>query len=139
MSDKQGKTGTAGKVILGTALAAAAGYVAGILTAPKSGKETRQDIKDKAVETYAAAEKKLKQLHTELSDVLDQVNAKLKELREEGGRRFEEVLARSRKAKEKTREMLSGLHDGEADDKDLQKAIDEATKAVEDLRTYLKK
>jgi len=30
--------------------AAVAGYVAGILTAPKSGKETRKDIKDKAGE-----------------------------------------------------------------------------------------
>ena len=34
------------KVLIGTALGLAAGYVAGILTAPKSGKETRQDIKD---------------------------------------------------------------------------------------------
>lgn len=139
MSDKEGKSNTSGKVILGTAFAAAAGYVAGILTAPKSGKETRQDIKEKAAETYAAAEKELKKLHTELSDVLEQVNNKLKELRQEGGRRFEEVLAQSKKAKEKTREMLSSLHDGDADDKDLQKAINEATKAVEDLRAYLKK
>ncbi len=139
MSDKEGKSGATGKIILGTAIAAAAGYVAGILTAPKSGKETREDIKEKAVETYAAAEKQLKKLHTELSDVLEQVNAKLKELREEGGRRFEEVLARSHKAKDKTREMLSSLHDGGAEDKDLQKAINEATKAVEDLRAYLKK
>jgi gas vesicle protein len=29
---------------------AAAGFVAGVLLAPKSGKETRQDIKDKATE-----------------------------------------------------------------------------------------
>ncbi len=139
MSDDKGKSGAAGKFILGTALAAAAGYVAGILTAPKSGKETRQDIKDKAVETYAAAERQLKKLHTELSEVLEQVNVKLKDLREKGGRQFEEVLARSKKAKDKTREMLSSLHDGAADDKDLQRAITDATKAVEDLRNYLKK
>lgn len=139
MSDKDAKSGSAGKVILGTAFAAAAGYVAGILTAPKSGKETRQDIKDKASETYAAAEKELKKLHTELTEVLGQVNAKLKDIRAEGGRRFDEVLAQSNKAKDKVREMLSGLHDGEADDKDLQKAISDATKAVEELRAFLKK
>ena len=34
---------------------------------------------------------------------------------------------------------VSSLHDGEADDKDLKKAIAEATKAVENLRNYLKK
>ena len=46
------------------------GYLAGILTAPKSGKETREDIKDTAVKTYSEAEKQLKKLHTELNDVL---------------------------------------------------------------------
>ncbi len=33
------------KIAIGTAIGLAAGYVTGILTAPKSGKETRQDIK----------------------------------------------------------------------------------------------
>ena len=36
------------KFAVGAILGAAAGLVAGILTAPKSGKETRQDLKNKA-------------------------------------------------------------------------------------------
>lgn len=139
MSDKEGKSGAAGKIVLGTAIAAAAGYVAGILTAPKSGKDTRQDIKDKAAETYAAAEKELKKLHTELSDVLAQVGKKTKELREKGGRKFDDVLNQSNKAKDKAREMLTSLHEGEAEDKDLKKAIAEATAAISNLRTFLEK
>lgn len=39
---------TKGKFALGALLGAAAGLVAGVLTAPKSGKETRADIKAKA-------------------------------------------------------------------------------------------
>jgi gas vesicle protein len=39
-----------GKVALGAIIGAAAGVIAGILTAPKSGKETRADIKQKAAE-----------------------------------------------------------------------------------------
>lgn len=39
-----------GKFIIGTVLGAAAGVVAGMLTAPKSGQETRADLKAKAVE-----------------------------------------------------------------------------------------
>lgn len=139
MADKDGKSNAAGKIVLGTALAAAAGYVAGILTAPKSGKETRQDIKEKAAETYSAAEKELKKLHTELGEVLAQAGEKVAELRATGGKKFDEVLHRSNQAKDKAREVLTSLHDGEADDKDLQKAIAEATKAVENLRNYLKK
>lgn len=38
------------KFALGAIMGAAAGIVAGLLTAPKSGKMTRKDIKAKAVE-----------------------------------------------------------------------------------------
>ncbi len=138
MSDEK-KSGVAGKFVLGTAIAAAAGYIAGILTAPKSGKETREDIKNKAVETYSAAEKELKKLHTQLGDALVVANEKASELKKTGGKKFEEAVASGSKAKEKAREMLSSLHDGEAQDKDLQSAITEATKAIKNLGTYLKK
>lgn len=40
-----------GKVALGAVFGAVAGFVSGILLAPKSGKETRKDIKDAAVKT----------------------------------------------------------------------------------------
>ena len=139
MSDEDHKSGRATKIVIGTALAAAAGYVAGLLTAPKSGKETRQDIKDKATETYALAEKELKKLHTELNEALAQVGDKISELRETGGKKFDDVLNKGNKAKDKAREVLSSLHDGEAEDKDLKAAISEATKAIDNLRFYLKK
>jgi gas vesicle protein len=38
------------KFALGAAIGAVAGVLAGILTAPKSGKETREDLKIKAAE-----------------------------------------------------------------------------------------
>lgn len=133
------KQGVGGKIALGALIAGAVGYVAGLLTAPKSGKETREDIKRKANEVYVAAEKELKKLHTELNEKLTVANEKLGELREKGGKKFDEALEQAKKAKEKVREVLSGIHDGEASDKDLQKAISEATKAVENLRLYLKK
>lgn len=38
------------KFAIGAVVGAAAGIIAGILTAPKSGKETRDGIKDKALE-----------------------------------------------------------------------------------------
>lgn len=131
--------GIGGKIAIGAAIAAAAGYVAGLLTAPKSGKETRADIKNKANEAYVNAEKELKKLHTELYEKLTVANEKVTELREKGGQKFDAAVEQAKRAKDKAREMLSSLHDGEADDKDLQKAITEATKAVENLRVYLKK
>lgn len=49
-----------GKFALGAIIGTAAGLVAGMLTAPKAGKETRADIKAKAGELKADADKKLK-------------------------------------------------------------------------------
>ncbi len=125
------------KVALGAAISAAVGYVAGILTAPKSGKETRQDIKNKAMETYAAAERELKKLHTELTDVIDEVSDRISSFR--NSKEVSGALDKGRDAKQKAREVLSALHDGEAEDADLQKAITDATKAIEHLREYLSK
>lgn len=50
------------KFAIGALIGAAAGLVAGILTAPKSGKETRQDIADKTGELKDGAAKKADQL-----------------------------------------------------------------------------
>ncbi len=125
------------KVAIGAAITAILGYIAGILTAPKSGRETRQDIKDKATETYAAAEKQLKKLHTELTDIIDEVSDRISSFTNR--KDVSAALDKGRDAKQKAREVLSMLHDGETDDKDLKKAINDATKAIEHLREYLKK
>jgi len=136
---EQPKQNVAGKVAVGGAVAAAVGYAVGLLTAPKSGRETRRDLKAKANETYTVAEKELKQLHTELGTMLTDANSKIADLRGKGGKALDDAVAKGKVAKEKARVALTGLHEGEVEDKDLKKAIAEATKAVENLRNYLKK
>ena len=51
-----------GKTFGKIAIAGALGYVAGLLFAPKSGKETRAEIKRKADETKVKADIKLEQV-----------------------------------------------------------------------------
>lgn len=128
-----------GRFALGAVVAAAAGYVAGVLTAPKSGKETRQDIKDAANKRITEIEKQLKQKHTELNNLMKTVAEKAGALKGGAKKEADGVLGKATSAKDRVREALSGIRDGESSDKDLQKAIDEAEKAVEHLRTYLKK
>lgn len=134
---KQDKGDVAKKIAIGGAIAAAVGYVAGILTAPKSGKETRSAIKNKAEDTYGAAEKELKKLHTELTDVIDEVSDRITSFK--NNKEVSGALDKGRDAKQKAREVLSTLHDGEANDKDLKKAISDATKAIEHLQDFLRK
>jgi gas vesicle protein len=134
---KEEKQDLAKKFAIGAAFTALAGYLVGILTAPKSGRETRKDIKDKAYETYTAAEKELKKLHTELTDVIDEVSDRISSFKND--KDVSDALDKGRDAKQKAREVLSTLHDGETDDKDLKRAIADATKAIEHLRDFLRK
>lgn len=130
---------TAKKFAIGAAVAAAVGYLAGILTAPKSGKETRQDIKDTTQKGVGEAEKQLKQLYTELTDMIDQAKAKGSDLSAKTREQLDGLVDKAKESKDKARELLSAVHEGEADDKDLQRAINDASKAIEHLRDYLSK
>lgn len=124
---------------LGTFVAAAAGYVAGLLTAPKSGKETRKDIKQSALNAKSEAEKKLKQGQTELSGLIDQANAEVKKAGDKASVEVKKALDSAGKIRQKTRELLSAVHEGEAEDHDLQKAIDEVKQATSHLKKYIEK
>jgi gas vesicle protein len=70
-----------GKFALGALFGAAAGLVAGILTAPKSGKETREDIKAKATEVKATAKAKAAQAKTKATAVKADVKDKAEDLK----------------------------------------------------------
>lgn len=50
---------------------AAAGFIAGMLLAPKSGKETRQDLKNKAHEAKRAAGEKAEHMKHAMKDGMD--------------------------------------------------------------------
>lgn len=127
------------RLAIGTALAGAAGYLAGILTAPKSGRETRGDIKNVADARMADAEKQLKKLHTELTELLGQAKDGGVQLKGKAKDELDDLTAKASTAKQKVREIISALHEGDADNKDLQRALTEAQKSIKYLKAYLKK
>ena len=131
------KKGT--KAVVGTALAAGIGYVAGVLTAPKSGKETRKDIQDKAMAAKKESAKRRKQLNDELTELMMTAKSKAKGAKDSTKAELNKVLETAVSAKEKGREILSAFHEGETDDKDLKKAVAEVHKAVDHLKKYIKK
>ncbi len=127
------------KIALGTIFAAIGGYLAGILTAPKSGKETRKDIQKTADKSIAFAEKSLKQLHTELNKNITKATKKLSQLTGKPKKELEAALELGVKAKNKARDLLSAVHEGDADDQDLKKAIENTTEAISHLKSFLDK
>lgn len=128
------------KLAIGAAVAAgAAGYVAGILTAPKSGKETRGTLKDVTQRGASEAEKDLKRLHTELNKLLNEAKDKTGDLSGKTLSELNDLLDKAKDTKEKAREMISAVHEGGAEDKDLRKAISDANKAIDHIKDFLKK
>jgi gas vesicle protein len=99
------------KIALGAVFATVAGFVAGVLTAPKSGKETRADIKDAAVkakDTAVAeaskakdvADKKAKEVKAKAEEILDDVKAKAHEVADDVSEKASEIKGRAEQAVE---------------------------------------
>lgn len=127
------------KVAFGTAVALGAGYLVGVLTAPKSGRETRKDIRKKALQAKAEAEQKLKEAHSEISRLLTDANAKAKAGKAKVSADIQDVLDKADHARLKAKELLSAVHEGEAEDEELQKAVEDTRQAIIHLKKYLGK
>jgi len=65
-----------GKFALGALFGAIAGLAAGVLTAPKSGKETRAELKVKAEELKSDVSKKAEYVASEATDIAENVKEK---------------------------------------------------------------
>jgi gas vesicle protein len=126
-------------VAIGVVLAAAAGYVAGILTAPKSGKETRQDLKNTAIATKEQMEAKIKSLQADASKLLKDANSRLKSLSGAAKAELQEAIVRAQIAKDKAREVVRALNNGEADDEDLNNAVQDLRTSISHLKIYASK
>lgn len=132
------------RIAMGTMIAGAMGYIAGLLTAPRTGSETRTSIRNATDTSVIEIERQLKKLHTELNqllgEVVDEQQTTTKNQKDDSQVALEgEVISKATRAKQKTREIISAIHDGNADDKDLDKAVTEATKALQAMRSYLRK
>ncbi len=117
---------------LGILIGAAAGVVAGLLTAPKSGKETRKDIKNKATELKGAAERKLKDAHTELGKLSDQAMKMASELKGKAGDELSDLSQKAEALKVQVKTAITSIKSGDDDNDDA--TINQLLKDFEALR-----
>ena len=117
---------------LGILLGAAVGVVAGLLTAPKSGKETRQDIKDKAKAAKGSAERKLKDAHKELDKLSAETKAKAKSLQGKAKDEMDEVAKKADALRDRVKAAITSIKSG--DDDNDEATIDQLMKDFDALR-----
>lgn len=133
------KESDAKKFALGAAVAAGVGYLVGLLTAPQSGKKTRDDLKKTAQKGISEAEAEVQKLHKELDGLMEDFQGKKKDLGSKTSKELSELIEKAKGAKTKANEMLKAMKNGEAEDEELQKAVSDANKAIDHVRKYLKK
>lgn len=126
------------KIAIGATIAGIGGYLAGILTAPKSGKETRAEIADKAGEVKDEVGVDLQIAQDELGVVIKQASAKTVALGSVAREEFNEALLRAKDAQNKTKILLKAVKDGQAEDPELNKAVKQARQAKKNLAKFLK-
>lgn len=132
------KNHTGRKLAVGSAIAGVAGYLAGVLTAPKSGRQTREDIANKADDVKASAEDQLLDLNEELKSVIKSTKDKTLTMSSTAKAEFNETLIRAKDAQNKSAQVLKALKNGEATDPDLNRAVKQARQALKNLGKYLK-
>ena len=126
------------KVAIGSAIAGTVGYLAGIITAPKSGADTRADLADKAADAKDSAEDQLNQANDELKDMLKTTKEKTVALSSSARSEFNEAVIKAKDAQNKANEVLKAFRSGEASDPELNKAVKQAKQAARNLGKYLK-
>lgn len=130
--------GTGQKFAIGALFAGIVGFIVGILAAPKSGKETRQDLKVATKIAVGQAEKDLKSAHTELKQLIASASVAIKDTSRQAKKDFEKAIERAKKSQSKVKVVLSSIHDGTSDDPELKKALDEAIAARAHLKKFFK-
>ena len=125
------------KIAIGTAIAGVAGYLAGVLTAPKSGKETRSDIANKAGDIKQSLVDQLQDLSDSLHQLLKTAKTKTSGMSVSAKAEFNEAVVRAKDAQNKAVHVLKAVKQGESSDNDLNKAIKQADQALKNLKKYL--
>jgi gas vesicle protein len=130
------------RTALGIGLSAAAGFVAGVLIAPKSGKQSREDLSNKTKSELSLAEDKLKLLHSQINELISVAKDGGRELDidSRAAKKYAMILDSAKSAKEKLSLILDAIKQGgSSEDQELNKAIKEAEQAINHAKSFLLK
>jgi gas vesicle protein len=132
------KENTGKKIALGAVVAAVVGYLSGILTAPKSGKETRKQLVEEAEGVKESTEDQLSKANDELKVLLKDTKTKTVALSAQAREEFNEAVIRAKDAQNKASAALKAMKAGEAEDPELNKAVKQARQAAKNLSKFFK-
>lgn len=119
-------------------IAAGAGYLGGLLSAPRSGKQTRDKLAKSASKAKTDGEKQLKKLYGEISDSIADVEKQVTKARSKANNERKEAVKTAREARDKAKLLLTAIRNGEADDPNLKSVLSEVKSAKTHLGKFVK-
>ncbi|HEY2004423.1 MAG TPA: YtxH domain-containing protein [Candidatus Saccharimonadia bacterium] len=127
----------------GTLIGAVMGAVAGILLAPKSGKETREDIKRNVKGTYLDFQNRLESMSDEMTGRVENLKAAAKDLKGEAREESQELIRRAEVLKQDLRISANNLAKSGAQTKDVavkqvKQLLDEGSGVMSELERVTK-
>jgi gas vesicle protein len=129
---------TGRKMVASALIAGVAGYIGGVLTAPKSGKETRKKLTEEAEGFKDNTEEQLQKANEDLKVLLKDAKNKTVSLSAQAKEEFNEALLRAKDAQNKASSTLKAIKNGEAEDPELNKAVKQAKLAAKNLGKFFK-
>jgi gas vesicle protein len=129
--------------VKGTIIGAAIGALAGLLLAPKSGKETQDDIKRKVKGTYQDVQGQLHVMSDEVGGRVDTLKSAAKELKGEALEESQELVRRAEVLKQDLRIASTNLAESGAQTKDtalkqVKHLLDDGSKIMTELERVTK-
>ena len=120
------------------AIGAGIGYLAGLLTAKQSGKETREDIASSTKKVKDTTEAKIDELYKELADIIKKVESKVSSSSKTVKSGVATATAAAKKTQAKANEIVKAVKSGKVSDKDLADSVKSTKAAINSLKNYLK-
>lgn len=114
------------------------GYILGLLTASKSGKDFRREIETTGRKNLINLEKQLKAQYSDLNNQLQVLENNLDASSKVVAEKINKYIVDVKKMQKKSKILLSALHDGTAEDDELIQVIDEINNLKSSIKKYFK-
>ena len=124
-------------IVFGAMVVGAASYLAGILTAPKKGSETREDIRHASVNAKISLEKSLKKLYSDSSKQLQRALNLNQKLTKQTKRELDLLVASVKHATEKIKIYLTSIRDGDIEEEEITLLLTDGRDNTERLKLFV--
>jgi gas vesicle protein len=124
-------------LIIGAAALGAVSYIAGILTAPKKGSETIDDIRHASVKAKIGLEKSLKKLYSDSSKQIERALNVNQNLTAQTKKELDSLVSALKKVKESIKIYLTSIRDGDIEENEITLLLTDGRNNAQRLKLFV--